>query len=173
MLAAFTGAHHGLVAQALDKSKAHVSQGSLAVQAGLVFQLGDGMAQQFGLVFVQLQSSFDQLITLHQLGGGKPQRQTGALGVVLDQVGRGVDAAVYRAVLAIGGIAEIDAAGDLAVAGHMQGMLHQLVDALALRGGNRHDRNAEHGLHLVDADGAAVFAHLVHHVSSSISCMVK
>ena len=65
MLAAFTGAHHGLVAQALDKSKAHVSQGSLAVQAGLVFQLGDGMAQQFGLVFVQLQSSFDQLITLH------------------------------------------------------------------------------------------------------------
>ena len=156
VLAAFTGAHHGLVAQALDKSKAHVSQGSLAVQAGLVFQLGDGI--------VQLQSSFDQLITLHQLGGGKPQWQTGVLGVVLNQVGHGVDAAVYRAVLAIGGIAEIDAAGDLAVAGHMQGMLHQLVDALVLGGRDGHHRHTQQFLQFVDHDGAAIGAHFVHHI---------
>ena len=84
--------------------------------------------------------------------------------MVLDQVGRGVDAAVYRAVLAIGGIAEIDAAGDLAVAGHMQGMLHQLVDSLVLGGRDGHHRHTQQFFQFVDHDGAAIGAHFVHHI---------
>ena len=46
----------------------------------------------------------------------------------------------------------------------MKRMGNKLVDALVLGGGNRNDRNTEHGFHFVDADRAAVLAHLVHHI---------
>ena len=46
----------------------------------------------------------------------------------------------------------------------MQGVLDQLVNALILGGGNWHNRHAEQLLQLVDHDGAAVSADLIHHV---------
>ena len=83
--------------------------------------------------------------------------------VVLYQVHHAVEAAVHRAPVVVFA-AEVVACGALLVAGHVDGVLHELVDALV---GSR--RNADHGdaedaLHFVDADGAAVAAHLVHHI---------
>ena len=46
----------------------------------------------------------------------------------------------------------------------MKGMVYQLIHALILGGRDGNDRDAQHGLHLVDAHRAAVAAHLVHHV---------
>lgn len=60
--------------------------------------------------------------------------------------------------------AEVDALGELVEARHVQGVVHQLVYAFVLRGGNGHDGNAELGFELVHADGAAVCLYLVHHV---------
>ena len=135
-----------------------------AVQPGLAFQLSNGMPQQFRLVFVQLQGLLDQPVALHQFGGGKPQRQPGTLGMVLNQMGDGVDAAVHGAVFAVGSITKINAARRFAVAGHMQSMLDQLVDALVFGGGDGHHRYTQQFFQLVDHDGASVGAHFIHHV---------
>ena len=43
-------------------------------------------------------------------------------------------------------------------------MADQLIDAFIFRGGNRDDRDAEHGLHIVHTDRTAVSGQLVHHV---------
>ena len=80
---------------------------------------------------------------------------------------RGVDAAVHRAkrvVLVLAGGAEVDAAGRLVEARHVQGVVHQFVDAFVFRRGKGHHGDAQLCLQLVHADGAAVGLHLVHHV---------
>ena len=164
MLAAFAGAHHGFFAQSLNKAKAHIRQRCLAVQPGVAFQFGDRMPQHIGFVFVKIQRPFDQRIALHQLGGGKAGGQPGTHGVVFDQVVDGVDAAVYRTVAPVGGIAKVDAPGAFAVAGNVQRVFDQLVNALVFGGRNRHHRHAQQILQLVDHHGAAVGAHLVHHI---------
>ena len=76
----------------------------------------------------------------------------------------GVYTAVHRTARAVPGIAEVNAARCLAVAGHVQCVLDQLVNALILGGGNWHNRHTEQLLQLVDHDGAAVGADLIHHV---------
>ena len=114
-------------------------------------------------VLIQLQGFLNALVALHQLGGGKPHRNARRLSVVLDQVDDAVDAAVHRAAVVVL-TAEIHAAGPLLILCHMKGMVYQLIHALILGGGNGNDRDAQHGLHLVDAHRAAVAAHLVHHV---------
>ena len=164
MLAALTGAHNGLITKAFNKIEPHIGQRGLAVKAGLALQFGDRVGKQLGLVFVKVQRFFNQRVTLDQLGGCKADGQPGAGGMVLDQMVDGMDAAMHRAALAVPRIAEVDAAGGLAVAGYMQHMLHQLVNALVFRGGDRYDRHAQQLLQRVDHDGAAVGADLVHHV---------
>ena len=125
------------------------------------------MAQQLLLVFVQRQRLQNQPVALHQLGGAEPQRQPRPLGVVLEEMGHRMDAPVYRtALVAVGfpGVAEINAAGGLPVAGHMQRMVDQFADALVFGRRDGHHRDAQQLLQLVHHDGAAVGAHLVHHV---------
>ena len=46
----------------------------------------------------------------------------------------------------------------------MQGMVHQLADALVARGANGNDWHAQQTLEQVDVNGTAVGRHLVHHV---------
>ena len=74
-----------------------------------------------------------------------------------------MEAAVYGAAVVVLA-AEVVAAGGFLVACHVHGVLHELVDALVAGGGDAHYRDAEDALHLVDADGASVPSHLVHHV---------
>ncbi len=46
----------------------------------------------------------------------------------------------------------------------MQGMVHKFLDTFSLCRRDRHDRQAEYRLHLVDIDGAAVAPDLIHHI---------
>ena len=119
------------------------------------------------IISFSLGSSFKRFlnagVTLHQLGGGETHRNARRLGVILDEVQNAVDAAVHRAAVVILA-AEIHASGAFLILCHMDGVVHQLVHALVLGGGDGDDRDAQHRLHLVDAHRAAVAAHLVHHV---------
>ena len=74
-----------------------------------------------------------------------------------------MDAAVDRAAVILLA-AEIHPARPLLILCDVERVVHQLVHALVLCRRDGHDRDAQHGLHLIDADGAAVAAHLVHHV---------
>ena len=121
------------------------------------------MLDHLFFVLIQLQGFLNALVALHQLGGGKPHRNARRLSVVLDQVDDAVDAAVHRAAVVVL-TAEIHAAGPLLILCHMNGMVYQLIHALILGSRDGDDRDAQHGLHLVDAHRAAVAAHLVHHV---------
>ena len=74
-----------------------------------------------------------------------------------------MQAAVHRSTMVIL-VAEILAGRALLVPGDMDGVLDQLVHAVVVRRRNRHDGDAQQTFHLVDTDGSAVAAHLVHHV---------
>ena len=54
---------------------------------------------------------------------------------------------------------------------HMDGVIHQLIHALVLGGGNGDHRDAQHRFHLVDVDGAAVAAHLIHCLLYTSRCV--
>ena len=66
----------------------------------------------------------------------------------------------------IQGIAEVLTAGALLVAGHMDGMIHQLADALALQSGDWHHRDPQPLFQFVDQHGTAVLPDFIHHVQS-------
>ena len=147
-----------------DKAKAHIGQRGQAVGAGLALHLGNDVLDGVELVAIQVKRLGYQLVALNQLGRRKPHRNVRRRGMVLDKVGDAVDAAVQcTAVWAIG-CAEVQAAGTLAEPRHVQGMVHQLADALVTRGANGDDRHAQQTLEQVDVNGAAVGRHLVHHV---------
>ena len=84
VLAAFMRTHDGLGAHALDEAEAHLGDGGGAVQAALGFHLADDVLKRFALVLIQSQLFKHQLVAFGQLAGGKTQRDTRALGVVLD-----------------------------------------------------------------------------------------
>ena len=60
--------------------------------------------------------------------------------------------------------AEILPCRSLLIVGHVDGVLHKLIDALALSRRDSHNRDAEDALHVVETNRAAVARHLVHHV---------
>ena len=72
----------------------------------------------------------------------------------------GVNAAVYRRFL----VAEVRYLRKHLAARRRKRLTHQLGNALALRRHNRNHRYAQRLAHLPHVDGAAVGAHLVHHV---------
>ena len=163
VLMALVRAHDGLAANLFDEGEAHIRDGGGAIQPALLLHLHDDVFEHLLFVFGEVELLEHEPVALGQLAGGKARRDARLFGVIRDQVHDAVQTAVDGGLRPIR-VAEIRTAGALLIVGDVQRVGNQLVDALALRGGNRHDRNAEHGLHLVDADGAAVFAHLVHHV---------
>ena len=164
MLAALMRLDDAAPTHVADKAKAHIGQRGQAVGAGLALHLGNDVLDGVELVAIQVKRLGDQLVALNQLGRRKPHRNVRRRGMVLDKVGDAVDAAVQcTAVWAIG-CAEVQAAGTLAEPRHVQGMVHQLADALVTRGANGDDRHAQQTLEQVDVNGAAVGRHLVHHV---------
>ena len=103
------------------------------------------------------------MVALHHLGGGKAQRNACCHGVVFYQVHDAVQAAVHGSAVVVL-VAKILPQGPLLVFCHVQGMLHQLVDAFVLGGRDGQHGNAQYALHLVHTHRAPVVAHLVHHV---------
>ena len=74
-----------------------------------------------------------------------------------------MDAAVDRTAVVVLAT-EIQPAWAFLILCHMDGMVYQLIHTLVLGRGDGHHRDAQHGLHLVDADGTAISAHLIHHI---------
>ena len=99
--------------------------------------------------------------------------------MVGDEVRQGVDTAVGSA----GGVvvygAEVDAGGLLLVAGDVHGVLHQLVNALVLGGGDGNHGNAELVFEGVYIDAALarsssiIFRAMTMGMSSSSNCIVR
>ena len=116
------------------------------------------------LVTVQMKRLGYQLVTLDQLGRRKTYWNVRCRGVVLDKVGDTVDAAMQRTAVRTVGRAKVQATGALAEPCHVQGVVHQLADALVAGSANGDDRHAQQALEQVDVNGAAVGRHLVHHV---------
>ena len=147
----------------MDEVEPHIRDGGGAVQTPLLLHLDDDVLDHLFFVLVQLQGFLNAVVALHQLGGGKPHRDARRLGVILDEVDDAVDAAVNRTAVVILA-AEVHPARTLLILCHMDGVIHQLIHALVLCGGNGDHRDAQHRFHLVDVDGAAVAAHLIHHI---------
>lgn len=163
LLLALAGLHDGLIHQLVDEVEPHIRDGGGAVQTPLLLHLDDDVLDHLFFVLVELQGRLDALVALHELCGRKAHRDACGLGMILDQVDDAVDAAVDCAAVILLA-AEIHPARPLLILCDMERMIHQLVHALVLCRRDGHDRDAQHGLHLIDADSAAVAAHLVHHV---------
>ncbi len=121
------------------------------------------MLDGFLLVLRELKRLHHERIPLDEFTRGKPYRDPGGLRVVLDKCHDAVQASVHRTAVRVT-VAEIRAARALLVFGDVNAVTDQLVHTLIFRCGNGNDRDAQDGLHAVDADRAAVTAHLVHHV---------
>ena len=118
-----------------------------------------------GLLFVlrKAQAVHQRIVALDNLRGGESCRNACGCRVVVDQVNDAVDGPVHGpAVFVLA--AEVVAGGRLLIFRHMQRVVHQFLDALSFRGGDRNDGDAEQSFHPVDVDGSAVAPHLVHHV---------
>ena len=163
LLLALAGLHDGLLHQLVDEVEPHIRDGGGAIQTPLLLHLDDDVLDHLFFVLVELQGRLDALVALHELCGRKAHRDACGLGMILDQVDDAVDAAVDCAAVILLA-AEIHPARPLLILCDMERMIHQLVHALVLCRRDGHDRDAQHGLHLIDADSAAVAAHLVHHV---------
>ena len=116
------------------------------------------------LIAIQVKRLGHQLVALNQLGRRKAHRDVRRHGMVLDQVGNAVDAAMQCAAVRAIGRTEVQATGALAEPRHVQGMIHQLADALVTGSANGDNRHAQQALEQVDVHGATVGRHLVHHV---------
>ena len=165
LLLALVRLHDGLIDQLVNEVEPHIRDGGGTIQPALLLHLHDDVFDHFFFVLVELQRLLNAGIALHQLGGCEPHWDPRRFGVILDQVDDAMDAAMHRAAM-IFFAAEIHPARPLLIFCYMDGMIHQLIDALIFGGGNGNHRDAQHGFHLVDADGAAVAAHLIHHVQS-------
>ena len=163
VLLALVGLDDAALADLLDVGIAHIGDGGAPVQAPLVLHLQNDVLQHLALVPVQVQLTQDGPVALHQLAGGEAQGQALGRGVVLDQVGDGVEGAVDRAAVVVG-LAEVLAQGALLILRHVDRVLDQLVDALVLGGGDGDHGDPQQLLHGVHVHAAAVAGHLVHHV---------
>ena len=163
MLAAFTRADDRARAEAVDKVEAHIRDCRGAVEPALGLHLDDNMLHHLALVFAEVQRLCYKRVALDKLACGEAQRDARRLCVVFNEVHNAVEAAVDRATVGVL-VAEIDATRLFLIARDVHRVAHELVDALLVRGRDRYDGNAEHRFHFIDADRAAVAAHLVHHV---------
>ena len=163
VLAALVRLVERAVDELADEGKAHVRDGRRAVEAALLLHLADDVLNHLHLVLVEHQRLDDAAVTLDDLRRGEADRDARFLRVVLDEVHDAVQAAMHGAAMALR-IAEVHAARLLLIMCDVQRVRDELLDALALGRRDRHDRDAEQGLHRVDVDRAAVARELVHHV---------
>ncbi len=163
MLFALLWLYNGGIANLFDKAKTHIRNGGCTVQPALLLHLADNMLYCFLFVLAELQLLQNELVTLGHLCSSKAQRYAGIRSVIFNKVHYTVQASMHCAAV-IACVAEILTARPLLVFCHMERMGDKLVNTLIFSRGDGHNRDAKHGFHLIDADGASVLAHLVHHV---------
>ena len=159
MLAAFLTLDDGFRTELFDVIITHGGNRGIAVKAALILHFHDAVLDHFQLVPVQSQTLDDVLVALNELGRGKAAGYARSLRMILNQVGHGVDAAVHRAF-----VAEVHTLRLAVLANGLHGGANQLVNALVLGRRDGNDRDAQLLAHCGNVDGAAVAAHLVHHV---------
>ena len=164
VLAALMRLDDAAPAHVADKAKAHIGQRGQAVGAGFALHLGNDVLDSVELIAIQVKRLGHQLVAFNQLGRRKTHRNVRRHGMVLDQVGNAVDAAMQCTAVRAIGRTEVQATGALAEPCHVQGMIHQLADTLVAGSANGDNRHAQQALEQVDVHGAAVGRHLVHHV---------
>ena len=131
------------------------------------------MLDSVELIAIQVKRLGYQLIALDQLGRRKAHRNVRRHGMVLDQVSNTVDAAMQRTAVRAVGRTKVQATRALAEPCHVQGVIHQLADALVAGSANGDNRHAQQALEQIDVYGAAVGRHLVHHVERDDHGAVK
>ena len=151
---------HRVGGDLLDERIPHIRQRGVAVQSVLRLHLHDAVLQQLPLVLIQHQPVRHIPVALNELRGAEPGRQAQPLSVVLDQMHHRMDAPVHRRIRR----AEVIDLGQHPVFRRLHRPVHQLGHTLALGGGNGHHGNAQVVGQLLHVNGAAVGAHLVHHV---------
>ena len=110
-----------------------------------------------GLV-AQAQFLFQRLVALEELGGDVAGLHVMLSGLVLHQMGDGVQGRMGLAV------ADVQLRGHGLVLRRLHGPAHQLVDALALSGADSDHRHAQPLFQPGQINGISVAAHLVHHI---------
>ena len=160
MLLALVTLHHADVHHVLNEAIAHVRQSGIAVESAFLLHLHDAVLQQLLFVLIQLQLPQHALVALDELGGGKTSRNARFVGVILDHMHHGMDAAVHRRITG----AEVIYLGQGLAAGGVHRLIQQFRYALALHGADGHHRNTQASAQLLHVDGAAVGTHLVHHI---------
>ena len=103
------------------------------------------------------------MVALNQLACGEADRDARCRCMILYQMHDPVQAAVHCATVVFL-VAEVLPRRLLLVSRDVKRMLHELVNTLVLGSGDWDDGDAQHPLHVVDTDAAAVAAELVHHV---------
>ena len=115
------------------------------------------------LILVDVELGFDIAVAFDQFGGGEPQGDVILLGVILDEVHHGMDAAMHGTVVVFLA-AEILHHRRLLIFGHMDGMFDEFLNTLAVLGRTGDAGNAQQFLHLVHIDGTLVSGQFIHKV---------
>ena len=160
VLPALVALYHRRCHNAFNEGVAHIGKRCVAVKSRFALHLHDAMLKQLALVPIERQTVGEVIAAFDQLCCAEACRHTDAVGMVGDQVRDGVDAAVDGGIIR----AEVRHLGQSFAPSHGDRLIHQLAHALALCGGDRYDRDAERGAHLLHVDGTAVGTDLIHHV---------
>ena len=83
--------------------------------------------------------------------------------MIFNQMHNAMQTAVNRTTM-ITLIAEIFPSAAFLILRHMQRMTCKFLNTFILRCRNRYNRNSKKCLHLIDVNGSAIAAHLVHHI---------
>ena len=137
MLFALVRADDCCAAQVFQKAEPHVCQRRFAVQTGILLHDGYDLVKSGAIVIGQRERLFDERVLFDQLGGGKSHRQTGSFGIRLDHQSGCMDAPVnsgYRIVLITAVLTEVDASGCFLIAGDVNRVVDQLINAFVLCG---------------------------------------
>ena len=138
----------------------HIGKRGVAIQSALVLHLDDTVLKKLPFVVIQLQTVGDFRIPLYELAGTEARRQSRSLGMVVDEMYDGVDAAVDSG---IGGT-EVPHLRLLPVLRGRNGFVDQLRHTVSTGRADGNDRDAKHIAHFRDVDRAAVRVDLIHHI---------
>ena len=134
VLFALPGLRHTAGADLLNERETHVRHGSTAVQPSFVFQLQCNVLQHLRFVLVQIQQGENLGIALNQFAGGKTDRNSRSISMILNEMHRGVNTAMNGSALIIRPT-KILTKRFFLIAGNVDCMSDQLIDTLPLQDG--------------------------------------
>ena len=158
MLLAFAALYHRLAAYLLNEGVAHIGKGGVPVHVKLLFHFGNAVLYHFKLVFVKLQLFVDVGIVLNKLRRRKSGGHIRNHGVILNHMGHGVYAAVYRPVT------EVKLFGLFLFFGAFDDLGNKFVDTLVFSRAYWKDGYTQPLGKSLNINSAAVVPHLIHHI---------